>query len=264
MSRPRQLYSAYIFDLDGTIYLGESALPTAVATVNALRQHGCRTLFVSNNPTHSAADYARRLSRLGLPTTPADIIHSSRLMADYLRQHLPGARLLVIGEAPLQRELVEAGFVLTTDAMQTDAVIASFDRSFAYWKLQAGFDAIRRGARFLATNSDRYCPTPGGGQPDAGAVIAAIEGCTGVPVEVVVGKPSPFVTEEALRRMALPAEQCLVVGDRLETDIQMGLNAGMATALVLTGATGAEALLAASIRPSYVLDELAELLPPGQ
>ncbi len=103
---------------------------------------------------------------------------------------MPGARLLVIGEAPLRRALAAAGFEVTDEAARTDAVIASFDRTFAYPKLQVAFDAIRAGARFFATNGDRYCPVPGGGEPDAASVIAAVEACTGVPCEAIVGKPS--------------------------------------------------------------------------
>ena len=103
---------------------------------------------------------------------------------------MPGSRLFVLGEPPLLEELVAAGYRLTTVADHTDAVIAAFDRTFDYAKLQTAFDAIRGGARFFATNADRFCPVPGGGQPDAAAVIAAVEACTGAQVEMVAGKPS--------------------------------------------------------------------------
>jgi NagD protein len=258
---PSQLFHAYIFDLDGTIYLGDALLPTAGETITRLRELGQRTVFLSNNPTHTRHDYAARLARLGLPTPPADIVNSSVVMVDFLRREMPATRLFVVGEPPLQAELRAAGFELTDDARQIDAVIASFDRTFVYHKLQIAFDAIRAGARFFATNADRYCPVPGGGQPDAAAIIAAIEACTNTKVEAVVGKPSARMAEAILNLLDMPPDRCIMIGDRLETDVQMGLNAGMATALTLTGAPGETELAASAIRPTYVLRQLAELLP---
>jgi NagD protein len=220
-------------------------------------------LFLSNNPTHNRYSYAARLTRLGLPTTPEEVINSSLVMVQFLQREMAGARLLVVGEASLYRELADAGFQLTYDPPAAQAVIASFDRTFAYWKLQAAFDALRHGARFFATNSDRYCPTPSGGQPDAAAIIAAIEACTNRTVEVVVGKPSHHMAEAALRQLRLAPGDCLMIGDRLETDVRLGLEAGMATALALTGATSRAAAAESEIRPNYILNALAELWPAG-
>jgi len=191
-------YDAYIFDLDGTVYLGDALLPTAEETISTLRDCGRRTLFLSNNPTQTRESYAAKLSRLGLPTPAADVINSSFIMVDYLRQEMPGARLFVVGEESLRRELSGGDFELTDDAQRIDAVIASFDRAFDYRKLQIAFDAIGNGARFFATNADRYCPVPGGGQPDAAAMIAAIEACTNTEVEAVVGKPSSYMAQAIL------------------------------------------------------------------
>ncbi len=261
MAKPDRLYDAYIFDLDGTVYLGEKLLPTAGETISRLRQMGKPTLFLSNNPTHTREAYAAKLTQLGLPTPVGDVVNSSYVMVDFLRQTMPQARLFVVGESSLRDELSSAGFELTVEAERTDAVIASFDRTFSYHKLQIAFDAIRNGARFFATNADRYCPVPGGGEPDAAAMIAAIEACTNMQVEAVVGKPSAIMAEAILRLVALPPERCIMTGDRLETDVLMGLNAGMSGALTLTGATDEAALAAASIRPTYVLHQLADLLP---
>lgn len=259
--RADRLYAGYIFDLDGTIFLGDALLPTVAETLHALRGLGRQVLFLSNNPTHTRADYTNWLKRLGLEVAPDEIIHSSLVMVNYLKRRMPGARLFVVGEAPLLAELADAGFAMCEEAGQVDAVIASFDRTFTYHKLQVAFDAIRAGARFFATNGDRYCPVPGGGQPDAAAMIAAIEACTAQQVEAIVGKPSPYAIEAILDRLHLPPEECIMTGDRLETDIAMGLHAGMATALVLTGATDAAAAEVSPIRPTYVLERLRNLLP---
>jgi len=254
------LYSAYIFDLDGTVYLGDRLLPGAAEAISRLRELGRRTIFLSNNPTHTRDEYAAKLSRLGLATPAGDILNSSMVMVDFLQREMPGACLFVCGEQALCGELRRGGFELTEDARATDAVIASFDRTFVYRKLQIAFDAIRAGARFFATNGDRYCPVPGGGEPDAAAIIAAIEACTNRKVEAVVGKPSRYMTDAILSLVKTPPADCILVGDRLETDVQMGLAAGMSTALVLTGATRREMVPESDIRPAFVLESLFELV----
>jgi NagD protein len=254
-------YRACLFDLDGTLYLGDALLPAAAETLRTLRTRAVRTLFLSNNPTRTPADYAQKLTRLGIPADPADILTSSLVMVDFLNRELPGARLFVAGEPPLKSELVRAGFTETADPQSVDAVIASFDRTFTYAKLQTAFDAIRRGARFFATNADPYCPVPGGGEPDAAAIIAAIEACTNTKVEAVVGKPSAHMAEAILNLLDIPPDRCIMTGDRLETDVQMGLNVGMAAALTLTGATGEADLAESPIRPTYVIHQLDQLIP---
>lgn len=258
---PAVLYDAYIFDLDGTVYLGEELLPSAGETIVALREAGKRTVFLSNNPTHTRESYSEKLGRLGVPTPATDIITSSQVMVSFLRRTLPEARLFVIGEQPLQDELRSAGFKLVVDASETDAVIASFDRTFVYKKLQIAFDAIRSGARFFATNGDRFCPVPGGGEPDAASIIAAVEACTNTSVEVVVGKPSPHTADAVLGLLDRPPEECLMTGDRLETDVLMGLNAGIPVALTLTGATSYADYVTSQITPSYAIQRLSDLIP---
>jgi NagD protein len=164
--------------------------------------------------------------------------------------------VFAIGEEPLLDDLRDAGFQFSEHAGEIDIVVASFDRTFAYRKLQIAFDAIRTGARLVATNPDRYCPVPGGGEPDCAAIIAAIEACTGTRCEVVVGKPSPIMVATVMDLLQLPAAQCIMVGDRLETDIQMGIDAGMATCLVLTGDATRATLAASGLTPTLVLDRI--------
>lgn len=130
--KPTRWYDAYIFDLDGTVYLGDALLPRAGETIATLRASGRRTVFLSNNPAHSRIAYAEKLTRFGLPTAEGDIVNSSVVMVEFLRRKLPGARLFVVGEEPLRAELQGAGFLLTEDARAIDAVIASFDRTFTY------------------------------------------------------------------------------------------------------------------------------------
>jgi phosphoglycolate/pyridoxal phosphate phosphatase family enzyme len=256
-----RIFSGYVFDMDGTVYLGEALLPGAKRTIETLRAAGSRVVFLSNKPLQTRADYAAKLTRLGIPTSPDAVINSSWVLTRWLQREYPGATLFVVGEPPLLAELRAAGFRLSERPGEIQFVVASFDRTFDYRKLQIAFDAVRAGARFIATNADRYCPTPTGGLPDAAAVIGAIEGCTGTHVEVVVGKPSPITARAILDRLQLPSSECIIVGDRLETDIRMGREAGMATAVVLTGVTTPELLAASDIQPDVVLRRLDELLP---
>ena len=253
-------YDAYVFDLDGTIYLGDTLLPGAAETIAALRAAGRRTIFLSNNPTRTRAQYAAKLTRMGIATPVDDIVNSSFVMVEWLLRHAPGARLFVVGEEPLTSELLAAGFQLSGRAGEIDVVVASFDRGFAYHKLQVAFDAIRAGARLVATNGDRYCPTPAGGEPDAAAVIAAIEACTGATCDPIVGKPSPIMVATIMGLLRLPPERCIMVGDRLETDIKMGIAAGMASCLVLTGDANRERLAASGLAPTLVLERIDGLL----
>lgn len=259
-SRSVPMFDGYVFDLDGTVYLGEQLLEGAGVAITQLRAEGRRVVFLSNNPTSTRDDYAARLSALGLPTTPDEVVNSSLVMVQWLLREAPGCRLFVIGERPLVHELAVAGFQIVDRADATDFVVASFDRTFSYHKLQVAFDAIRAGARFVATNGDRYCPVPGGGEPDAAAVIAAIEACTDTRVEVIVGKPSPIMVRAVMEMVRLVPDRCLMTGDRLETDIAMGHAAGMWTALTLTGATSRAQLAESKIKPDYVIESLRDLV----
>lgn len=258
--RPDRLYAGYAFDLDGTVYLGELLLPGAERTVAYLRAAGRPIVFLSNNPLRSREEYAAKLTRLGIPAELGDVINSSYVLVRHLLATAPAARLFVIGEDSVRSELESAGFVLTDIPRDVEIVVACFDRTFDYRKLQVAFDAIRAGARFVATNRDAYCPTPEGGLPDCGAVIAAVEAATGHPVEEVVGKPSPIMGRVLAERLGVSPADSLIAGDRLETDIAMGRASGMATALVLTGVTTAGAAMTADPQPDFILERLDHLI----
>ncbi|HMS36641.1 MAG TPA: HAD family hydrolase, partial [Arachnia sp.] len=163
-SAPSDWYDAYIFDLDGTIYLGEELLPGAKRLIEGLREAGKVVKFLSNNPTKDPHMYQEKLERLGLPTSLDDIANTVVTTTRWLSDHHPDAKLFVIGEEPLQRALRAAGFTLTDDPEQIDIVISSYDRGFDYHKLQIAFDAIwfHKRAFLIETNPDRFCPFPGG------------------------------------------------------------------------------------------------------
>ena len=263
---PGRLHGGYVFDLDGTVYLGEELLPGAGRLLHRLRELERRVVFVSNNPTRDPEMYADKLRRLGIEASTAEILNTVVTMTRWLQRHHPDATVFPIAEAPLWRALADAGIRTSDRAEEIDLVVASYDRGFDYGKLQIAFDAIwyHRRARLVATNLDRFCPFPGGrGEPDAGAIVAAIEACTGATCEVNAGKPDPLMLEAAMELLGLEAGDCVLVGDRLSTDIAMARAAGMPSALVLTGET-TPAMLAATppeARPTWVLDRIDRLLP---
>jgi HAD superfamily hydrolase (TIGR01450 family) len=256
---PRFPYRGFLFDLDGTVYLGERLVPGAREAIAALRAEARRVCFLSNKPIQSRADYAAKLTRLGVPAALDDVINSSYVLAQYLAREAPGARCFVIGEPPLVEELRAAGLAPVDDA-RVDYVVVAFDRTFDYRKLDVALQAVKRhGARLVGTNPDRTCPVEGGEIPDAAGMIGAVEGVTGRRVDPVVGKPSPIMLRVALDRLGLLAADCAVVGDRLETDIEMGRAAGLGTILVLTGITRAGDPEIARWRPDHVVGSLDEL-----
>ncbi|QAA77223.1 MAG: Phosphoglycolate phosphatase [Candidatus Bipolaricaulis sibiricus] len=249
----------YILDLDGTVYRGDRAVPGAGEAIAALRGRGRRVVFASNNPLRSRAEYARKLTRLGIAATEGDVVTSSWVAARHLAAWAPGAKVLPVGERALREELEGVGLRPVSEGDTAEWVIAAFDRTLTYAKLNAAFQALRRGARFVATNPDRSCPVEGGEVPDAAGVIAFLEATSGRSVEEVFGKPSPRMVEAALGLLGLPPQRCIMAGDRLETDVVMAKNAGMRAVLVLTGVTSRASLGSGEVRPDHVLASIAEL-----
>lgn len=264
------LIDGFVFDLDGTVYLGDAALPGSVEGITELRRRGKRVLFVSNKPLEPRQSYAAKLTKLGIPTHPDEVITSGFVLGHHLAHTMPHLRLYVIGEENLREELRDHGLVIVDELYEQDAkaviipnnidaVVVAFDRTLDYRKINTAYQALRQGAHFFATNADHTCPMPGGAIPDAGATIAALEQITGRKLELLAGKPSPLITQVALEQLRLPAERCMMVGDRLETDIRMGQQAGMVTAVTLTGVSTRVDVQRMDTPPDYVIESLGEL-----
>ena len=233
-------------------------------------RRGLDLRYVTNNATAHREAVSERLTAAGLPAGPDRVLTSASVAARWLKNHLPhGARVMVVGEEGLARELEDAGlsFGYAREAKPDDpiaaAVVVGMDRSFTYDSLAAAQRAIKGGALFVATNQDATFPVPEGLKPGAGALVAAV--ATAAEKEpVVMGKPAPALAETLTAVTGVSAGQTLFVGDRLGTDIVMGANAGMVTALVLTGvsteADVREATAAGSVPlPDHVLHDLREL-----
>ncbi|MEP7024983.1 MAG: HAD-IIA family hydrolase [Actinomycetota bacterium] len=265
LRRPERLFDGYALDLDGTVYLGDALLPDAAETVARIRQAGSRLVFLTNNPLRSAASYAERLTGLGIPADEADVVTPLGVLTAYLRRRHPGAAALTIAEPLVDQTLAAAGITVTTEPSAAGVVVVSFDRGFSYEKLLAAFRAVKHhGAVIVATNPDPYCPTPDGGWPDCAAMLAAVEACTETRAEAIMGKPGDHMAAELLRRLAAPPSGTAIVGDRLLTDVRMGRSLGLASVLVLSGATTAGDLAGSTVRPDYVIDGIGQLLPAGR
>jgi HAD superfamily hydrolase (TIGR01450 family) len=263
---PERLYKGYVFDLDGTIYLGDELLPGAKRLILKLRELGKRVVFLSNNPTKDPRMYAEKLGKLGLKTPASEIVNTVVTMTRWLLRDHPEATVFPISEEPLKNSLSEAGIRMSENPGEIDIVIASYDRGFDYRKLQIAFDAIwfYERAMLVTTNPDRYCPFPGGrGEPDAAAIAAAIEACTGAKCQVNVGKPDPVMLETIMDLIGLEAKDCVMSGDRLYTEIRMAKAAGMPSAVVLTGETTKRDLAGESEEnlPDYALERIDQLVP---
>jgi HAD superfamily hydrolase (TIGR01450 family) len=256
------LYAGYVLDLDGTVYLGDELLPGAAETVRRLRECGSRIVFATNRPLDTAAHYAAKLTRLGIPTPAQDVVTAVDALVHYLHEHHAGRAVLLIAEEVVEARLREEGFDLVTTPRRAEVVVVSFDRTFDYAKLYGAFRAVRdHGAAIVATNPDPYCPTPDGGLPDCAAMLAALEACTGARAEAIVGKPSRHMAATFLHRLDVEPARTAVVGDRLATDVAMARDLGATGILVLSGATTRAAVAAAAIQPDYVLAGIHQLLP---
>ena len=253
------MFGGFIFDLDGTIYLSDRLIPGADKVIGLLREKKKKIVFLSNKPIQTREDYARKLTRLGIPTAPSEVVNSTLVMINYLKKHAPKAKVFVVGETPFVEEVKKAGFSITEEPKEIDYVVVAFDRTFDYKKLNISYQAIKLGAHFVATNPDRTCPVEGGEIPDCAGMIAAIEAVTQKKVEVIVGKPSPIIIQTALETMGLKPKDCILIGDRLETDIKMGKDSGIATGLVLTGVTREETLKESPIQPDFVFQSIADV-----
>jgi len=248
-----------ILDIDGTILRSNQVIPGAGETIAELRRRGHPIVFITN-ALESPAEQADRLAKAGVVVSIDEIITAPQILEGYLRRNLPEAALYVISDPPLAERL-ELDFHISEDPEEIEVVIVSCDRNFDFHKLNIGFQALRRGAKFFAVNADAICPLPDGEIPDAGAVIGALQGCSKRQVDIVFGKPSRLIAEAALERLDKPAEECLIIGDSLDSDLAMGFAAGMTTVLVLSGVTQRRELAYARLQPDHVLGSISEIFP---
>ena len=251
----------YLFDMDGTLYLGDRLFDFTRELLDTLKATGRRYLFMTNNSSKSVEDYIKKLKKLGIPADKEDFITSSQATAWYLQKHHPGKTLYVCGTRSLQQELQQAGFTVTEDVEKTQCIVMGFDTELTFQKLHdvCYLLSTRGDIPYIATNPDYVCPTEFGSVPDCGSVCDMVFNATGKR-PVVIGKPSPFMPELAMEKTGFSKEETAVVGDRIYTDVKSGLNAGIAGILVMSGETTRGILEESPDKPDLVLEDASEIM----
>jgi glycerol-1-phosphatase len=254
-------YDLFVFDLDGVVYIGERPVPGAAPAIARLHEEGALVAYATNNASRRGPQVADVLTRVGVPAQPAEVVTSAQVTAAVLAERLPaGSPVLVVGAAALGAELADVGLKPVSSADDEPvAVVQGYGREVGWALLAEGCVAVRGGATWVATNTDATLPSDRGPLPGNGALVAALATAVGRRPDLVVGKPAPALFVQAAR--ARSARRPLVVGDRLDTDIEGATNAGMHSLVVLTGVTTPTELLGAppGQRPTYIAADLTGL-----
>ena len=249
--------ACFLFDLDGTVYLGDHLLPGVEELLKYLDEISTPYFFLTNNSSRSREDYVKKLAGYGLIVDRERIYSSGIATAIYLKKQKPSARIYLVGTPSLEEEFREYGFQLVDE--NPDFAVLGFDTTLTYKKLRKLSDFVIEGIPYIATHPDINCPTPNGFVPDIGAMMAMIEASTGKKADLIVGKPHTPMVEAVVTLTGHTPGQLTMVGDRLYTDIAMGA-AGIQTVLVLSGETKKADLLDAPCQPGLICENLGELL----
>lgn len=253
-----QNIETFLLDLDGTFYLGSQLFPWSIPFVELMEKQGKRFVFVTNNSSQNGKYYVNKLRKLGVNITEEQVFTAGQATIFYLKKYNYPKKLYLVGTPALEEEFTEAGFILTKDDPET--VVLGFDMTLTYEKLEIACSLIRKGIPFIATHPDFNCPTPHGPIPDCGAMIALITASTGVKPKII-GKPYPEMVEALRAKYGLEDPHTVaMVGDRLYTDIAMGVAAGINSILVLSGEATLEDLENSEIKPDFVLENLGEIV----
>jgi NagD protein len=254
---PQREIRSWLMDMDGVLVSEDTAIPGADRFIARLGELGVPFLVLTNNSTYTRRDLAARLRTSGLHVPEEAIWTSALATAGFLRDQRPGGSAYVIGESGLTTALHEAGYTLTERS--PDYVVLGETRSYSFQRIAQAIRLIGAGARFIATNPDPTGPTPEGPLPATGAVAALISRATGV-APYFVGKPNPLMMRSALNAIDAHSETTAMVGDRMDTDVVAGIEAGLETILVLTGVTLRSDVERHPYRPSRVVDSIADLI----
>lgn len=251
-----------IFDIDGCLARGRQAIPGAPETVRELRQRGLKLAFLTNDNQRTAGEWVQRLDAMGIFTEPDEILTSAVIAAEFVREHYPDRRILSIGASGLLAALQERGLNLVRRPEDAEVVVMGRDSHFNQETLNLACQAIWRGAAFIATNMDRRVPVAGGFKPASGPMVQAVAWATNVD-PVVMGKPSRWAGEMAMKILGIESAHGAVAGDQLDQDIKMGKVAGLHTILVLTGSSRREDVgkLPPEDRPDVILPDVTHI--PG-
>ncbi len=246
----------FLFDMDGTLYLGDQLFPFTKELLKTIKEQGNRYLFMTNNSSKSVVDYVKKLEKLGISATKEDFITSSQATAYYLKKHHAGATLYVMGTNSLKDELRLEGFTITEELDKVDLIVMGFDTELTFKKLEDVSKLLltRDNIPYIATNPDLVCPTEFGSVPDCGSVSIMLKNVSGRE-PTFIGKPSPLMPTLAMDKWGIDKNETAVIGDRIYTDIKSGINAGAHSILVLSGETTEEILNASEDKPELVIPD---------
>ena len=251
----------FLFDMDGSVYLGSRLYGFTVELLDTIRKNGGRYLFMTNNSSKSVKDYIDKLGKMGIPATEEDFLTSSQATAFYLSQHHKGQVLYVCGTQSLKEELAKAGFSITDDIEKTQCIVMGFDTELTFRKLEDVSKMLcTKDLPYIATNPDYVCPTEFGSVPDCGSVSDMLYNVS-KKRPLFIGKPSPLMPQLAMEKWGVTPNETVVIGDRIYTDIKSGLNAGATTILVMSGETTYEILEQSTDKPHFVMGDAGELIP---
>ena len=250
----------FLFDMDGTLYLGNTLFPFTKELLSTIKASGKRYLFMTNNSSKSVADYVKKLKSLGIEATADDFITSAQATAYYLKKNYKDATLYVMGTESLKNELKTEGFEITEDLEKVDLIVLGFDTELTFKKLEdVSKLLLTRDIPYIATNPDLVCPTEFGSVPDCGSVSIMLENVSGKK-PLFIGKPSPLMPNLAMEKWGVSPDKTAVIGDRIYTDIKSGIAAGAHSILVLSGETTKEILEASKDKPELVIPDCSYII----
>lgn len=250
----------FLFDMDGTLYLGDRLFDFTCELLDTISSQGKKYMFMTNNSSKSVEDYIIKLKKLGINAQYDDFITSSQATAHYLKNNHPDATLYVCGTQSLKEELRANGFRITEEPSETQCIVMGFDTELTFKKLHDISKMLcTTELPYIATNPDYVCPTEFGSVPDCGSVCDMIYNATGKR-PVVIGKPEAAMPILAMEKYNYNKSETAVIGDRIYTDIKCGINAGITSVLVLSGETTREMLLESPDKPDFVLNSAAEII----
>ncbi len=257
-----QQIKCFLFDMDGTINLGNTLIPGMEGFFDKLKEKGRDYYLLTNNSSKGHGHYVEKMNRLGVPVTYDDILISSDAFTNYMHKTKPCAKLFVLGTPQLEETITKAGFTLSSSLEEgADYVVVGFDMTLAYEKLAIACRLIDRGVPYVATHPDVRCPIEGGEFiPDCGAMLQLIETATGKKPQLIFGKPYQYMVDVVLDKTGYRKEEIAMVGDRLSTDIAFGLNNGILSVMVLTGEASMQDVEQGDIKPDIILPHAAEIL----
>ena len=251
----------FLFDMDGTLYLGNRLYDFSEELLSKIKSNGKRYMFMTNNSSKSVKDYILKLEKLGIKAEYEDFITSSQATAYYLKEHYSDAKLYVCGTQSFKDELISNGFKLTEDLSEVDCIVMGFDTELSFKKLEdiSKLLCTRPNIPYIASNPDYVCPTEFGSVPDCGSVCDMLYNVSGRR-PIFIGKPEPLMPLLAMKKTGYAAQETAVIGDRIYTDVKSGVNSGALAVLVMSGETTEQILQESDVKPDLVLKDAGEII----